>query len=228
MQTPPNQGLKTKAKFVSNKDESIPLFNNPILEYFSHIHPITPVLGFVPVALYCLYQAIGLYQGFVLLGLFLAGLLFWTFTEYVLHRWVFHYQPSSRIGKHLHFLLHGIHHDYPNDSTRLVMPLLLSLPLSALFFLGFYLCLNQAAYGFFSGFILGYVAYDSLHFLTHHWNAKFAWVKFLKNYHMRHHYQDDDTAFGVSTPLWDYVFGTVPAYLKDKCKTKQFNDMAKS
>ena len=123
-----------KSKYVSNKNETIPLFKNSFLEYFSHIHPITPVIVYVPVLLICAY--FGFQRVPVLNGVlaYVGGILLWTLIEYIIHRWVFHYEPKSETGKKIHFLVHGIHHDYPRDATRLVMPLLVSVPLATFFF----------------------------------------------------------------------------------------------
>ncbi len=211
------------AKFVSNRDETIRLFKNPILEYFSHIHPATPLFIFLPIigaASFFGFPRIGVGAGILA---FLAGIFLWTIFEYVFHRWVFHYHPKSEIGKSLHFLVHGIHHDYPRDSTRLVMPLLVSLPLSIMFFYLFQLAFGQVYFlNIFAGFLLGYVAYDSIHYATHHMSFKGSAGKFLKEYHLRHHYNDEHTAYGVSNPLWDYIFSTVPDRLK---KTKEEQEL---
>lgn len=208
------------AKYVSNKNETIRLFKNPILEYFSHIHPVTPIVVYVPVLLYLSYYGynqVGLLYGS--LG-FIAGLLLWSLTEYVIHRWAFHYEPKTEVGKKVHFLVHGIHHDYPRDATRLVMPLLVSVPLALLFYILFKTLFGVYNFNIFSGFIFGYVSYDSIHYATHHLDMKGKLGKFLKTYHLRHHYADDHTAYGVSNPMWDYVFGTVPQQVKEKKNSK--------
>jgi sterol desaturase/sphingolipid hydroxylase (fatty acid hydroxylase superfamily) len=204
-----------KRLFVSNKDETIPLFDNPFLEYFSHIHPATPLV-YVPVAGYIVYSVAHMITLGVAVMMFLAGLLVWTLTEYVLHRYVFHYEPQSSLGKKIHFLVHGIHHDYPRDSTRLVMPLLISAPLAGLFYLTF--ATLGGAWGgvLFAGFIMGYVCYDVIHYATHHLTMRGKIGAFLKTYHMRHHFEDDHHAFGVSSPLWDFVFRSLPLYLRSK------------
>lgn len=202
-----------KSKYVSNKNETIPLFKNPFLEYFSHIHPITPVIVYVPVILACAYfgyQRVPFVSGTLF---FLAGILLWTLTEYIIHRWVFHYEPKTEIGKKIHFLVHGIHHDYPRDATRLVMPLLVSVPLATFFFYLFMLAFGSYYLLVFSGFVLGYVSYDSIHYATHHINLKGKIGGFLRAYHLRHHYEDEHTAYGVSTPLWDYIFRSIPSYM---------------
>ena len=208
--------IRSKTKFVSNRDETVRMFKNPILEYFSHIHPITPIVVFVPFALIFLYLSFTTVGILNTVLLFVVGVLMWTIFEYAFHRWAFHYHPKSIPGKKLHFLVHGIHHDYPRDRTRLVMPLLVSIPLAILFYFIFQSLFGAYYYTIFSGFILGYVAYDSIHFATHHMPMKGKIGKYLKEYHLRHHYNDEHTAYGVSNPLWDYVFSTVPPHIKEE------------
>jgi len=196
-------------KFVSNRDETIPLFRSAALERLSHVHPAMPAILFLPVAAW--FAWVGLSRAGLVpnIGLAALGLVLWTLTEYVMHRWVFHYHPTSAIGQRIHFLMHGVHHAYPRDSTRLVMPPVVSIPLAALFGIAFHLLLGAAAPVAFAAFLVGYVAYDTIHYATHHWPMKGPVGKFLKEYHLRHHYTDEDRAYGVSTPIWDHVFGTV-------------------
>ena len=206
------------ANFVSNKDETIPLFKNPVLEYFSHIHPATPIVVFTPVILWMAYLSAVTVGVLLFIGVFILGILAWTLTEYTIHRWAFHIDPKTETGKKVHFLVHGIHHDYPRDSTRLVMPLLVSVPLAILFYTAFRFTLGAHHYAMFGGFLFGYVAYDSIHYATHHFNMKSKAARFLKEYHMKHHFVDEHTAYGVSNPLWDYVFNTVPQWVRSKKK----------
>ncbi|MCU0331435.1 MAG: sterol desaturase family protein [Candidatus Kapabacteria bacterium] len=211
------------AKFVSNKDETIPLFKNPILEYFSHIHPLTPVVVFVPVVIVMMWMSVSHVSILATCAVFVGGVVLWTLIEYVIHRFAFHIHPTSTLGKKVHFLVHGIHHDYPRDSTRLVMPLLVSVPLALLFFLVFQAVVAPYHWALFGGFIAGYVAYDSIHYATHHWTMTGKVGRFLKEYHMKHHYVDDHTAYGVSNPLWDYVFGTVPEWARRRATQTKGN-----
>ena len=201
--------------YVSNKDESARLFDSNFLEVFTHVHFSVPLFVYLPVVTYMLWLAVqAAVPVMTILGLFLFGLLIWTLTEYLLHRFVFHYEPSSNLGKKLHFLLHGVHHDYPNDSLRLVMPPSVSIPLAILFFGFFRLFLGDVfVTPFFAGFIVGYLFYDMLHYATHHAPMKSKFGLWLKHHHMRHHYQSNKLGYGVSSPLWDYVFGTT--YSKD-------------
>jgi sterol desaturase/sphingolipid hydroxylase (fatty acid hydroxylase superfamily) len=197
-------------RYVSNKNESVPMFESRFLEFFSHVHPAVPLVIYLPVIALMFNLAVrarGLAPALIL-GLAILGVVIWTFVEYTMHRWVFHYQPSSRWGKQLHFLLHGVHHDYPKDASRLVMPPVISIPL-ALFFYGlFLLVFGRFTPPAFAGFLLGYLFYDMVHYATHHFSMRQGIWLWLKKYHMRHHYDDDHSGYGVSSPLWDYVFGT--------------------
>ena len=196
--------------YISNKNESVRMFESDFMEFFSHVHPATPHVIYLPLLSYALYVAAAHRgQPFTLLVLlFLGGLVIWTFVEYTMHRWVFHYEPKSRWGKRLHFMLHGVHHDYPNDATRLVMPPAVSLPLAVLFYALFVLLFGRFAPALFAGLLAGYLFYDTIHYATHHFPMRRGVWQWLKKYHLRHHYQDDEIGFGVSSPLWDYLLRT--------------------
>ncbi|MDO8519638.1 MAG: sterol desaturase family protein [Deltaproteobacteria bacterium] len=193
---------------VSNKNETIRLFKNPVLEYFSHIHPLVPVLIFTPIIAFFLYRGFVLFSLPFFLFAVLAGYLIWLLLEYALHRFGFHYKPSSDRGKRMIFLVHGIHHDYPRDSTRLVMPLLVSFPLAITFFFLFKALFGASYPPFFGGLVLGYLMYDCTHYASHHFQTKNRFLMAVKSHHLRHHYHDPESGFGLSNPLWDYVFGT--------------------
>ena len=139
----------------------------------------------------------------------LAGWLFWTLTEYWLHRLVFHFEPEEGPLARLHWIIHGVHHDHPNDPLRLVMPPSVSVPLAAAFYGLFVLAMGtDAANVFAAGFLLGYLVYDMTHYHVHHHKPRTRAGRRLRELHMRHHFQDDTRGFGVSAPFWDYVFGT--------------------
>ncbi|MCE1166146.1 MAG: sterol desaturase family protein [Bacteroidetes bacterium] len=201
----------SKRLFVSNRDESVRLFKNPVLEYFSHIHPATPVVVYIPAVIVILYYGIQRISFLGSLILFFAGVVVWSLFEYVFHRFAFHYNPKSELGQRIHFLSHGVHHDYPRDRTRLVMPLLVSIPLALFFYFVFSFVFGYSYYlSVFAGFVFGYVCYDSIHYATHHFRMNGKVGNFLKEYHLKHHYVNPDAAYGVSSPLWDFVFYTVP------------------
>jgi sterol desaturase/sphingolipid hydroxylase (fatty acid hydroxylase superfamily) len=142
-------------------------------------------------------------------GLVLGGYAFWTLTEYWMHRLVFHFEPEEGIGARLHWIIHGVHHDHPNDPLRLVMPPSVSIPLALGFWGLFILVLGTPwAHIFMAGFLTGYLAYDMTHYHVHHHHPRTRLGKLIRELHMRHHFQDDTKGFGVSAPFWDYVFGT--------------------
>lgn len=196
-------------RFVSNKNESVRMFRSDFLEFFTHIHWSTPLWIYVPLTAWMIYLSAqrGLFVA-AIAALVVGGLVIWSFVEYSMHRFVFHYEPKSSWGQKLHFMAHGVHHDYPSDSTRLVMPPLISIPLAIVFYSLFALLFGRVAPAVFAGLLIGYLFYDMLHYATHHLPMKRGVWLFLKRYHLRHHFQDDHTGYGVSSPLWDHVFRT--------------------
>jgi sterol desaturase/sphingolipid hydroxylase (fatty acid hydroxylase superfamily) len=197
-------------QYISTKNESVRMFKSDLLEFFSHVHPITPLVLYLPVVAYSLYFAAWREElpSLLIIALFVVGWLIWTLLEYVIHRFVFHYEPKTRLGKALHFVVHGVHHDYPNDASRLVMPPLVSIPLAVFFYILFAFVFGQFCPPIMAGLISGYIFYDSLHYATHHFAMRKGVWSWLKQYHLRHHFQDDHAGYGVSSPLWDYVFRT--------------------
>ncbi|MHC1682716.1 MAG: sterol desaturase family protein, partial [Clostridiaceae bacterium] len=177
-----------------HQDEPIRLFKSNFLEFFTHISPITVLVIWVPVVLYCLVRSAltlpAKTAGWLIPLAYLIGLFFWTFAEYILHRFVFHFHAKSAAGQRITFLFHGVHHAQPQCKTRLVMPPVVSIPLAALFFGLFYLILAvllPAANWFlpiFAGFLTGYLVYDLTHYATHHFPMRTRAAKYLKKYHM--------------------------------------------
>jgi 4-hydroxysphinganine ceramide fatty acyl 2-hydroxylase len=196
--------------YVSKKNETVRMFKSDFMEFFSHIHPATPLVIYLPAIAFALYVAIWRNELSILNvgALFFAGVMIWTLLEYVIHRRIFHYEPKSRIGKQFHFIVHGVHHDYPNDAKRLVMPPVISIPLAIIFYLVFAFLFGNAAPAIWAGLVAGYVCYDSIHYAIHHFPMKSGILNRLKQHHLRHHFHDDHSGFGVSSPLWDYIFRT--------------------
>lgn len=186
------------------------MFENPLLERLSHISPRTVLAVFVPYCLLAFYQGLRAGTDLGTAGwLFLAGILFWTFFEYILHRFVFHFYPDWKLQQRLQFTMHGVHHQYPNDKDRLVMPITVSIPLSFLLLGVFYLLLGNLAWSFGSGFMLGYLAYDMTHYSIHFFTrVKHPIFLKLRQHHMDHHFRDSQRGFGVSSPFWDHIFRT--------------------
>jgi sterol desaturase/sphingolipid hydroxylase (fatty acid hydroxylase superfamily) len=189
------------------------MFQSDLVERFSRIHPSTPFVAWLPVIAVVVTRSALRHDlaWWGIAGLFLAGTFAWTFAEYVLHRWVFHWIEDTPAGRRIHFLLHGVHHDFPSDKGRLVMPLGFSIPLAVVFYT-FYVVAFGVRLGepFFAGFVLGYLAYDGSHYAIHHFRMHSSVLRAIKKHHMLHHHADHDGGFGVSSPLWDYVFRTMP------------------
>lgn len=205
---------------ISHDPEPIRLFKTDFLEFFTHISPVTVVIVWLPVIAYFLSRALAsqadIRRGSLLIVGFLLGLFLWTLTEYLLHRFVFHYPPHGPIQERIVFLFHGIHHAQPQCKTRLVMPPVVSIPLALIIYGLLVLVVGEilGLYGWVDilmvGLLTGYLIYDLTHYATHHFPMRRSVFKFLKRYHMQHHYRTPNQRFGVSSPLWDWVFGTFP------------------
>jgi dihydroceramide fatty acyl 2-hydroxylase len=190
---------------------SPPMFQSPWLDRFTRVHPAVPVLLFLPAIVALFAFGAGRAGFWNSVGLFAGGYAVWTLTEYWLHRVVFHFEPERGIGARLHWMIHGVHHDHPNDPLRLVMPPSASVPLALLFAGVFWVVLGGHWWlPFTAGFLAGYLAYDMIHYHVHHHRPRTRVGRKLRELHMRHHFQDDERGFGVSAPYWDHVFGTPP------------------
>lgn len=212
--------VEVAAPAVRHDEEPIRLFKSDFLEFFTHVHPATVLLLFVPVVLVFLgrgFVELGGTGGLGSLALLLAGgLALWTLAEYLMHRFVFHYEPKGKFLQRVWFLIHGVHHEQPQCKTRLVMPPILSIPLALGFYALFHVVVGTAlgaphtVSALYAGFVTGYLAYDMLHYAEHYLPAKGGALKYLKRYHLLHHFKTPDDRFGVSSPLWDLIFGTLP------------------
>ena len=206
--------MAEKKLFVSIKNESVRMFDNDIINALSKVHYTVPLYIYVPAILYFAYLSIfdiPLEAASVLerVGLFFAGLFAWTFFEYSVHRFIFHIKPTSKLGKRFQFIAHGVHHDYPQDATRLVMPPSVSLPLAVITYLIFRAILGPVLLApAFCAFLLGYLVYDMAHYSVHHFNWKNAYFQRIKKHHMDHHFRDPDTGFGFTSNIWDKVFNS--------------------
>jgi sterol desaturase/sphingolipid hydroxylase (fatty acid hydroxylase superfamily) len=185
------------------------MFESKLLDKVSRVHPAVPPILFGPAIVFAFVEGVARGTGWATIGWLVGGYLFWTLTEYWLHRIVFHFEPQQGIGARLHWIIHGVHHDHPNDPMRLVMPPSVSVPLAAVFIWVFYLVLGIPTFFVFSsGFLAGYLAYDMLHYHVHHHRPRTEAGRWLRELHMRHHFQDHERGFGISAPYWDTVFRT--------------------
>ena len=188
------------------------MFESDLLDRLSRVHPVVPPAVFGPFIVGFVALAVVRRGPVAAVGLVFAGYVLWTLTEYWMHRLVFHFEPADGLGARLHWIIHGVHHEHPNDPKRLVMPPSVSVPLAIVFYLAFLgIFGTRYAPGIEGGFIGGYLLYDMTHYYVHHRRPTHRLGRMLREAHMRHHFQDDTTGFGVSAPYWDRVFGTMPA-----------------
>ncbi len=200
--------------------ESLRLFKSDFLEFFSHINPLVVLALFGSIIIFFIVRAIQDNEGSLFLGLLLPwlfGVLIWTPTEYLLHRFVFHFSPKnpSERTKRLLFLMHGVHHAEPREKSRLVMPPVVSLPLAALFWLFFkfivdnLLGIPSILPALFAGFMTGYLLYDMTHYALHHFSLSGEYFRKLRQHHMGHHFKTHNAKYGVSSWIWDKIFHTM-------------------
>ncbi|MEO7308010.1 MAG: sterol desaturase family protein [Ferruginibacter sp.] len=207
---------------IHNKGQAR-LFQNQYLEYLTKTHPLViwgiyiPIIGFMLYFTASTLAFSGLQSGLI----FLAGMFSWSLFEYTIHRYVFHFFAESERAKMIVYVIHGNHHEYPRDKERLFMPAVPSLLLASTVFSLMYLTasllgIQVYVFAFFPGFLFGYLIYGSMHYAIHAWNPPFKWMKALWRNHHLHHYKNVELGFGVSSTLWDHVFGTMFDLKKEK------------
>jgi sterol desaturase/sphingolipid hydroxylase (fatty acid hydroxylase superfamily) len=206
-----------KFQKIHNKGQA-QLFKNQYLEHLTKTHPLAIWGMYLPLIVLSTFYSVNSLSltGLRVFLLFVGGMIFWSLTEYILHRFLFHLSPDTKMGKRINYVLHGNHHEYPRDKDRLFMPVVPSLIIASLFFISFHLILGQKTFSFFPGFLLGYLIYGSMHYAIHAMNPPFKWMKGLWRNHHMHHYKETELGFGVSSTLWDHVFGTMFDLKKEK------------
>jgi sterol desaturase/sphingolipid hydroxylase (fatty acid hydroxylase superfamily) len=202
---------------IHNKGQA-QIFQNQYLEMLTKTHPLVIWGMYLPVIIGLPWYALVRfgYTGGTVAGVFVAGILFWTLFEYIIHRYIFHFIAETERGRRIVYVLHGNHHEYPRDRERLFMPPVPSSIIASVLFLAQFSLLQHYAFLFFPGFMLGYLVYGSMHYAIHAWNPPFKWMKPLWRNHHLHHYKDEHKGFGVSSTLWDLVFGTMFDLKKEK------------
>lgn len=207
---------------IHNKGQA-QLFKNQYLEYLTKTHPLVIWGMYIPIISFFLYYAHANKE--ISIGriayLFIAGMFAWTFFEYCIHRFAFHFIAKSEKAMKFIYIIHGNHHEYPRDRERLFMPpvpslILASTIFSTIYFISYLLGVQAYAFAFFPGFMIGYLLYGTMHYAIHAWNPPFKWMKPLWRNHHLHHYKNEQQGFGVSTTLWDRVFGTMFDLKKEK------------
>jgi sterol desaturase/sphingolipid hydroxylase (fatty acid hydroxylase superfamily) len=192
------------------------LFDNPILEKLSRTHIAVPLVIFFSYAAGLLYWNIKntSLSPLTTAAMFVIGVIVFTWVEYMVHRYVFHMKTYTALRTKLQYTLHGVHHEYPKDKDRLAMPPLLSITIATLLLLILKVLIGDFVFAFLPGFLVGYAAYLGVHYMVHAYPPPKNFFRALWVNHSIHHYKDGEVVFGVSSPLWDYVYGTM--------KTKQF------
>jgi sterol desaturase/sphingolipid hydroxylase (fatty acid hydroxylase superfamily) len=187
------------------------IFHNPFLESLTRTSLKITCLFYPSVILLFIYLNLKLNDfSFVSnLLLYISGCFLWTFVEYILHRFVFHYEHGHPIAQRMHYVMHGVHHEFPRDEERLFMPPLPGSFIILVKFSLFYLLMGKHAFIFEAGMLNGYFVYVLIHYLIHT-HKPVPGFKILWTHHALHHYKHQDKAFGVSSPFWDHVFGTMP------------------
>lgn len=204
------QAEKIKPKNSGTKN----VFENPILERLTRTHISVPITILMTIAAVLLYIAF-VYTDYTQLtplyvvGLFISGFISFTLIEYIAHRYLFHMKPTNEFKRKVQYALHGLHHEYPKDKDRLAMPPIMSLLLATIMFFVFYFLIDTKVFGFLPGFITGYCGYLFVHFIVHAYPPPNNIFKGLWLNHSIHHYKDNTQIFGVSSQLWDYIFGTI-------------------
>lgn len=216
---------------IHNKGQAR-LFRSGYLEFFTKTHPLVIWGMYLPLIIFLLYYSFtvkDISPASVLLS-FCGGIFFWTFFEYFIHRYAFHFIAESERAKKIVYILHGNHHEYPRDRERLFMPPVPSLIIAGLVFCLMFLFLyvlgkHEYVFSFFAGFVLGYLIYGSMHYAIHAFNPPFKWMKPLWRNHHLHHYKEQEKGFGVSSTLWDHIFGTMFDLKKEKEDKEKVNEL---
>ena len=196
------------------------LYQNAFLERLAQTKPLFAIrlYIFIAVAIYTygflMIKAVLLQK----LIFFLLGILFYTLIEYIFHRFLYHSGEDYKDAKNWQYKIHGIHHVLPKDERLLAMPIPLAILLGSVLFLLVYLLMGTKAWFFFPGLFLGYAIYLLIHYNVHANKPPNNFLKYLWKHHLIHHYTHEDKAFGVSSPLWDIIFRTMPPKRERKGK----------
>ncbi len=197
---------------MKSNNAGIKVFKNPIIDKLTRTHIS------VPLTLFSIYSGALLYYSIThtelslvsTRSLFILGLLSFTLTEYLIHRYLFHMDTHTEQRKKTQYVIHGVHHEYPKDKSRLAMPPIASITLATALLFIFRLAIGDLVFSFLPGFLMGYAGYLFVHYILHAYQPPKNGFKILWIHHGIHHYKNPEKAYGVSSPLWDYIFRTMP------------------
>lgn len=188
---------------------------SPLLVKLTRTNPITPLCIYIPAVIALSWASLTHFKLSYFCWTYTLGLFLWTFIEYAMHRFFYHFEApaNNKFLKTFLMLTHGLHHESPKDKTRLVSITLVSLSYTIGVAIIYYLLFRHSFMPILAGTLTGYVIYDLIHYDVHVANRKNRIMQYLKRYHFAHHYIDNTKAFGVTSPFWDYVFKSRVVYL---------------
>ncbi len=199
-------------KNIPNNKGTKVLFNNRLIEKLSRTHISVPITVFLLYSIGLLYWSVvntSLYT-WLTVALFFVGLLVFSLVEYLMHRYLFHMATYTELRRKIQYSFHGVHHDYPKDKDRLAMPPVVSITIATILLFLLRLVMGDFVFAFLPGFLTGYAGYLFVHYIVHAYQPPKNIFKTLWVHHGIHHYKNHERAFGVSSPLWDYIFRTMP------------------
>ncbi|MEM1137231.1 MAG: sterol desaturase family protein, partial [Bacteroidota bacterium] len=199
-------------KFQPKNSGKKEIFNNPLLEKLTRTHISIPLIIFYGISAYLLYLGFAqtALSAVTIIGVFVFGFLLFTWIEYNVHKHVFHMLPTTKLREDIQYKFHGVHHEYPKDKARLAMPPVVSITITIALFYTFKFAIGDYVFAFLPGFLSGYASYLAVHYIVHAFRPPKNIFKVLWVHHGIHHYKENDRAFGVSSPLWDYIYRTMP------------------
>lgn len=194
-----------------NNEGQVRIFNNRILQSISKGSRASAIITYLIIVIIFLsisyyLQALSLSQSIIIYSI---GIFTWTLFEYLIHRFAFHFEGKSKMGKRILYIIHGIHHETPMDKSRIITPPIPGVFIVFFFFIIVYLLLGKHSFVFTAGWLTGYLLYSFIHYHLH-LSKPIRGFKFLWTHHAQHHWFDSGKAFGVSSPMWDYIFCTMP------------------
>jgi sterol desaturase/sphingolipid hydroxylase (fatty acid hydroxylase superfamily) len=210
------QQIKNKRMYQEKKRSGV-IFQNKTLEKLTRTSPAVTVFFYsIVISVFLLLNFRLTDNGIGITAAWhLGGILAWSFLEYVLHRYLFHIDEYFPGMKRFHYIVHGVHHENPRDRDRLFMPPVPGTIIAFLLFCFWYLFFGSNAYAFMAGISNGYLLYSYIHYSVHTKPVYYP-LRTLWKHHALHHFKYHDKAFGVSSPLWDLVFGTLPPRSKKR------------
>ncbi|MDX2250411.1 MAG: sterol desaturase family protein [Bacteroidia bacterium] len=215
----------TKTKVRKSGEVSPRLFENKWLDALTRTHISLPLILFYGSAAgLIIYSSVSTaISGWMIAFLYWMGAVVFTFIEYVMHRWIYHLVPSTSTRERFQYLVHGVHHEFPRDKERLVMPPLISMAIAVGLVLFFRLFMGDYSYSFVAGVVSGYATYLVIHYSVHIFRPPRNFLRKLWTNHAVHHFRDQEVAFGVTSPFWDFVFRTLPEHSKKIKNQAQHN-----